>query len=1280
MLRNKYPLSPLILGEKNLNNYISIEKKYDKNKKIYGGKSKSNKPPTFLLKSEFFNKDIIKKILIERGMVEASDDDKYVDFLYMDGKYFYKAKYIWAIQTNVKNMLTNEKYQITDKTNLYQNMKKKYPKIADKYMMKSININITEKIDKLKKLFIDNKIWNIKPQTGWHGIGQNIWMIKPAMGWHGIGQKVVNNYEECIQHIKKLPYILKENKYSKYITKKDWIVLDKYIDNPLLITKKKFHIRFHALFYNRNNIMRGFVFKNGHIIRAKKEFKLSDFYNKDIHDTHYIDGDELIFPDDFIKYFGKNKTDIVYLQLLDIIHYVLKLFTPNCYQETNYCYQVMGIDIMIKDNFDIILLELENKMGWGVSKDKYRLMEEYCRNIIEIVADDIYPPPSNVKILKNYTEITHKKNFMKGGKKIINKNLYTNNDQIIKQKNIFKLNSVITNKINVNRLPYKLKLIKKFKQHDLKIATKYYTYFIEKTYYFWNLFNNKTMYTYPYKLNTYEFIIPNHFYGFMHKNKSKNKSKNKINIKTLFDIDKKSDSIIKYRPYTSKFFQYNEIFYKYKIFEDYKKKTMNVLELTNYKALYFYEIYEYNKNKSNKNHKSNYDLFFFLHIVANSYDTPQTKLDALKYIKQKQNNINIFIINEFFNKYMIENNTTKYNLIICNIVYALRTLLRPHVNVQLYFNQYVFSLFNLEKDGNMIINIMQIITKPLADLIVMVSQFFKDTIIHYFEVTNKYNWSAVCIIHKKFRGITKQDKNKLLEMFDVLYKYDNTSMKYNILKNEDRKKFVITKKILPDFEYKYIDSFLNTKSSDKIYDKIREINTEIYIKKNIYMDRLIELKKMDKKEQELQLKKYRKEQVVNSIFYAKKYDFDYIHFTNKDIDNIIAKIVANDILSYHNTIIYKFNHDRNIKNTKLFDIFTNIKYKIDMIEWLLNKKNIDKKKLQYYTNKNKKYLINNLININTDNKLFKFYKPMNKLSNLDKKVKEKSGVNYVSNEFIIIYDIIDKFKLLPKKKYIKTFSISDSNIDDVKSINYYVKTKTLSELKWYSYTYGFSNITNKYSDYIFINNNTPSEMLNEKNIKFYNEYTKNVDLITSCINIDGLNKRDEIKFQYDQVVFILNNLPKKSNFIAKFVLPQFYPIQISMIYVLFNSFKELYFYKDNINVYSKNFYIIGKHYKGIKKKLSDKLFELLNKKIYFDNNIHLEKDLYRSNFIKQLEEIFNKLYNNYIFNIDRQLYYIDNYKYMTEKQIKLVNELIKEKNKDLIRNFNLKKINIKNTL
>jgi len=49
-------------------------------------------------------------------------------------------------------------------------------------------------------------------------------------------------------------------------------IIQKYIDNPLLINKRKFDIRVFGLFTSINGCQKGYFFQDGYLRTASKEF------------------------------------------------------------------------------------------------------------------------------------------------------------------------------------------------------------------------------------------------------------------------------------------------------------------------------------------------------------------------------------------------------------------------------------------------------------------------------------------------------------------------------------------------------------------------------------------------------------------------------------------------------------------------------------------------------------------------------------------------------------------------------------------------------------------------------------------------------------------------------------------------------------------------------------------------------------------------------------------------------------------------------------------------
>jgi len=115
---------------------------------------------------------------------------------------------------------------------------------------------------------------------------------------------------------------------------------------------------------------------------------------------------------------------------------------------------------------------------------------------------------------------------------------------------------------------------------------------------------------------------------------------------------------------------------------------------------------------------------------------------------------------------------------------------------------------------------------------------------------------------------------------------------------------------------------------------------------------------------------------------------------------------------------------------------------------------------------------------------------------------------------------------------------------------------------------------------------------------------------------------------------------------------------VSLIYILFNQFKNIYFYKTMKNPESKYFYLIGINYK----KLNEKIVINKNKDYSLVSSIP-------DTFIKQLEKYIEKLYDEYDRYIEKEIYYIDNIDNISKEHIKDIMDAIFRKNKDWVNEF-----------
>ena len=63
-------------------------------------------------------------------------------------------------------------------------------------------------------------------------------------------------------------------------------IVQKYIDNPLLIHRRKFDVRIFALVTSTNGIFKAYYYDDGYLRTSSKEFSLANLANRMIHLTN----------------------------------------------------------------------------------------------------------------------------------------------------------------------------------------------------------------------------------------------------------------------------------------------------------------------------------------------------------------------------------------------------------------------------------------------------------------------------------------------------------------------------------------------------------------------------------------------------------------------------------------------------------------------------------------------------------------------------------------------------------------------------------------------------------------------------------------------------------------------------------------------------------------------------------------------------------------------------------------------------------------------------------
>jgi hypothetical protein len=178
-------------------------------------------------------------------------------------------------------------------------------------------------------------------------------------------------------------YAAEAAKYAK--SKKEHVqyyrvIVSEYIADPMLFEGRKFHLRLYGINLSDRS---GFWIARGHgkILTAAKLFALANFADKGIHDTH-LDSTprDIIYPEDFPR---PELLPQINGQLDQIEEALAKLSHPKPYPQATRSFYIYGIDVMVRENGQIVLIEVNDRIGMGgVDQNDPRLndmFERHCK-------------------------------------------------------------------------------------------------------------------------------------------------------------------------------------------------------------------------------------------------------------------------------------------------------------------------------------------------------------------------------------------------------------------------------------------------------------------------------------------------------------------------------------------------------------------------------------------------------------------------------------------------------------------------------------------------------------------------------------------------------------------------------------------------------------------------------------------------------------------------------------------------------------------------------------
>lgn len=254
-----------------------------------------------------------------------------IDFVYIDAttkkhikKYIYKNINVGTMSYVITNI------EFHSKDILHEYVEKKDPVFFNKFFLTQRDVN-------------DETLQSLDPNK--------MYIVKPIPGFAGDGIKVFRGPKGIKKHI--------ENIEKKSKQKDKWVIQD-YIDQPLLLNGRKFHIRIIILLIGGN----AYFYKDFIVYPAQKKFTLDDL-SVEVHDTHGTLTEshaKKMFPADFTD---MKNTKELYIKIANMFKGLRRLgvFKHKCYEDSENCYQLYGADVMVTKDYDVKCLEINFKPG-----------------------------------------------------------------------------------------------------------------------------------------------------------------------------------------------------------------------------------------------------------------------------------------------------------------------------------------------------------------------------------------------------------------------------------------------------------------------------------------------------------------------------------------------------------------------------------------------------------------------------------------------------------------------------------------------------------------------------------------------------------------------------------------------------------------------------------------------------------------------------------------------------------------------------------------------------
>jgi preprotein translocase subunit SecE len=343
-----------------------VNKRTDTKKILWPSSKKYDPLFTLSVKTKHpdLNNNILRDYLINAKLRESKDVYRRPMFLYMEpiennllDRRYYNTKCF------IMNILSKAHKVITDKHWLYLNFNKLFPNKCRDYMAWTIDlINLNPDL-----VLKEHNIYITRP------VGRN--------AYSGRGIVVVSDKASL-------------QKANSNINKYENVIASEYILNPFLFEGKKTHFRCYLLASILNGVYSTWLFDFFELFHAKLPYIHGDWENKDIHDTHHKSTTRNIFaPDDLEPELQQIFRGVVWPKMQDCMRYVSMILEGHAepYDNAANAFEIFGCDILVRDNYDIVLMEVNEHTGLAMHPEPAKI-QEFSEKYFEYINDCIINP------------------------------------------------------------------------------------------------------------------------------------------------------------------------------------------------------------------------------------------------------------------------------------------------------------------------------------------------------------------------------------------------------------------------------------------------------------------------------------------------------------------------------------------------------------------------------------------------------------------------------------------------------------------------------------------------------------------------------------------------------------------------------------------------------------------------------------------------------------------------------------------------------------------------